>query len=155
VNGGSLRASSGSRSFAVLAAPVAGQAVIVEPAAFAGASPEDSLFLGLSGGDLDNALAWYNNHFGSSGADVRIGGVGHPEAAGGCCAAVEWSPGDRFAVLNRWGKLTTWLEHDGGWTLLHSAPVGALPSSWSPAFGLRLDSGTISVDRFTVRALSG
>ena len=150
VNGGSLRASADSRAFAVLAAPVAGQAVIVSPSTFSGASPEDSLFLGLSGGDRDNALAWYNNHFGTSGADVLIGGTSHPEATGGCCAAVKWSAGDRFAVLNRWGKLTTWLEHDGAWTLLHTAPVGALPASWSPALGLRLDSGTISVDRFTV-----
>jgi len=60
-------------------------------------------------------------------------------------------------VLSRWGKLTTWIEHDGSWTLLHTAPVtAAVPpatlASWSPAVGLRLDSGTLSVDRFTVLA---
>jgi hypothetical protein len=102
-------------------------------------------------------MAWYNNHFGTSGADVQIGGASHPEATGGCCAAVKWTPGDRFAVLSRWGKLTTWIEHDGSWTLLHTAPVtAAVPpatlASWSPAVGLRLDSGTLSVDRFTVLA---
>ncbi|MFF5288768.1 MGH1-like glycoside hydrolase domain-containing protein [Paractinoplanes globisporus] len=157
VSGGVLTASADSRAFAVLAAPVSGTAVVVSPASFSGAAPEDSLFLGLSGGDHDNAMVWYNNHFGTSGADVQTSGASHPEATGGCCAAVKWTPGDRFAVLSRWGKLTTWIEHDGSWTLLHTAPVtAAVPpatlASWSPAVGLRLDSGTLSVDRFTVLA---
>src|SRR6185436_7793598 len=115
---------------------------------FSGASPEDSLFLGYSSGDRDNALAWYNNHFGSSGADVQVGGVSQPSSTGGCCAAFRWSAGDRFAVLSRWNKLTTWAEQGGKWVLIHTAPVTA---QGSPAFGLRLDGGTIAIDRVTVR----
>ena len=156
VGGGVVTATAGSRAFAVLAAPVrGGRAAILEPSRFAGSTPEDSLFLGFSAGDPDNALAWYNNHFGSSGADVRTGGAGRPEAAGGCCAAIKWSTGDRLAVVVRAGTLTTWWEHAGQWSLIHTAPVtAAVPAAtlagWAPAFGLRLDSGSLAVSRFTV-----
>ncbi|MFI5841783.1 MGH1-like glycoside hydrolase domain-containing protein [Catenuloplanes sp. NPDC051500] len=156
---GALTASASARAFAVFAAPVAasgeGTAVIVTPRAFSGAAPEDSLFLGLSGGSGDAALAWYNNHHRSSGADVQTGGRSRPEATGGCCAEVTWEPGDRFAILVRWGRLTTWVEHDGRWAAVHDAPVsaavdGATLASWSPAFGVRLDAGPLSIDRVTV-----
>ncbi|GAB7036570.1 MULTISPECIES: MGH1-like glycoside hydrolase domain-containing protein [Catenuloplanes] len=157
---GALTATASTRAFAVLAAPVTGSAdgtaVVVEPRAFAGSEPEDSLFLGLSGGSGDFALAWYNHRHRSSGADVRTGGRDRPEATGGCCAAVTWRPGDRLAVLVRWGRLSTWLEHDGRWTRIHDAPAGAAVdaatlTSWSAAAGLRLDGGTIALDRLTVR----
>ncbi|BCJ48624.1 hypothetical protein Asp14428_00990 [Actinoplanes sp. NBRC 14428] len=159
VSGGALTAGTDRRAFGVLAAPAAtgtrGAAIVVEPRSFSGADPEDSLFLGLSASSRDNAMAWYNNHFGSSGADVRVAGADRPEATGGCCAAVRWQPGDRFAVVLQGGHLTTWLEHEGRWTGLHDAPVGnAVPpadlGAWSPAVGLRLDRGTIALDRFTV-----
>jgi hypothetical protein len=149
VTGGTLTAAADSRAFAVLAAPASGSAVIVEPAHFSGASPEDSLFLGFSAGSGDNALAWYNNHYGTSGADVRVGGVSQPASTGGCCATFRWSSDDRFAVLSRWNKLTTWAEHDGTWSLIHTAPV---TPTGSPAVGLRLDGGTIALDRVTVRS---
>lgn len=157
---GALTATATSRAFAVLAAPVPaapnGTAVIVTPRAFAGSAPEDSLFLGLSAGAGDNALAWYNNHHQTSGADVRRDGVSRPDAAGGCCTAVTWSAGDRFAVLARWGHLTTWHEHNGTWTQIHDAPISAAVAdttlaTWSPAVGLRLDAGTLAVDHLTVR----
>jgi hypothetical protein len=157
VRDGAVTATANSRAFAVLSAPVTGGTVaILEPSRFAGSAPEDSLFLGFSAGDANNALAWYNNNFGSSGADVRVDGSARPEAAGGCCAAVRWSAGDRIAVLNLSGKLTTWWEHAGQWSLIHTAPVAAaVPSStlatWSPAFGLRLDGNSLAVTRFTVR----
>ena len=149
----------GTRSFGVLAAPVTGSpggtAVIVTPKAFAGTAPEDSLFAGQSAGPGDNALAWYNNNFKSSGADVRRDGANRPDAAGGCCAAVTWQAGDRFAAVLRQGQLTTWVEHQGTWTKIHTAPVGtavdaATLASWAPAFGLRLDPGSLQIDRFTV-----
>ncbi|AGZ41897.1 MGH1-like glycoside hydrolase domain-containing protein [Actinoplanes friuliensis] len=157
---GGLTARATTRSFGVLAVPARGSekgtAVIVTPRSFSGASPEDSLFAGQSAGVDNNALAWYNNHFGTSGADVRRAGVNRPEAAGGCCADVRWQPGDRFAAVLRDGTLTTWLDHDDTWRLLHTAPVGAAVdattlASWSPAVGLRLDPGTMVLDDLTVR----
>ncbi|MEV6634845.1 discoidin domain-containing protein [Actinoplanes sp. NPDC051470] len=160
VAGGALTATATGRAFAVLAAPAAvkseGTALILTPERFSGASPEDSLFLGASAGHGDNALAWYNNFHGSSGADVQRGGAGRPEATGGCCAAYRWEPGDRIAVLLRWGRLSTWAEHDGRWTQIHDAPVSAAVddatlSTWSPAFGVRLDPGSLALGHFTVR----
>ncbi|MBU2666874.1 discoidin domain-containing protein [Actinoplanes bogorensis] len=153
VSGGTVTATAGSRAFAVLAAPVTaaatGTAVIVEPSSFAGSSPEDSLFLGLSTNDGTNALAWYNNFHRTSGADVRVDGNGQPN--GGCCANVQWQAGDRFAVLARSGTLTTWHQRGGGaWTLIHTAPLASVAGN--PAFGLRLDSGALAVTRFTVLA---
>ena len=159
VTGGALTATATGRAFGVLATPVpAGTrdtAIIVEPRSFSGAQPEDSLFLGLSAGSGDSALAWYNNHFGTSGADVSVAGTARPEAAGGCCATVRWQPGDRFAAVLRAGHLTTWHERDDVWTRLHDAPVStAVPAetlaAWAPAAGLRLDAGTIALDRLTV-----
>lgn len=157
---GVLTATATGRAFGVLAPPVTGSAngtaIIVEPKSFAGAEPEDSLFLGPSAGSDTNAMAWYNNHFGTSGVDVKIAGVGRPDATGGCCANVRRQAGDRFAVVVRQGHLTTWIEHEDAWRQVHDAPVGraaddATLASWAPSFGLRLDTGAISLDRVTVR----
>lgn len=156
---GALRATATGRSWVFLAAPVRGStggtAVIVQPRSFAGTSTEDSIFLGQSAGANDFAMAWYNNHFDSSGVDVRRDGANRSDAAGGCCADARWQPGDRFAVVLRAGTLTSWHEHGGAWRLLRSAPVGVAVdpttlASWSPALGLRLEPGTISLDRLTV-----
>ncbi|WP_432826808.1 MGH1-like glycoside hydrolase domain-containing protein [Dactylosporangium sp. CA-092794] len=156
---GALTAHSTARAFGVLAAPVtgspAGTAIIVAPKQFAGSAPEDSLFIGQSAGNGDNALAWYNNHFATSGVDVQVGGAGRGDATGDCCTQVQWQPGDRFAVVVRWGQLTTWYEHAGSWRQIHTAPVGravdtATLASWAPAVGLRLDAGSLSLDRITV-----
>ena len=53
------------------------------------------------------------------------------------------------------GHLTTWLFRDDKWTQLHDAPLSAAVDdatvgSWNPAFGLRLDAGSLQIDRFTV-----
>ncbi|PSL04691.1 alpha-galactosidase-like protein [Haloactinopolyspora alba] len=158
---GALTATSEGRSGFVLAAPVDasphGTAVIVEPRSFAGTSPEDSIFAGLSGGDGDSVLAWYNNHHGTSAVDIRAGGSSHgPPANGGCCADVTWEPGDRFAAVIQDGSLTSWIEHDGRWRRIHTAPFSVavdrdVVHGWSPAMGLRLETGELSLERFTVR----
>ena len=160
VHDGGLYATSTGRGGALLAAPVqgstAGTAVVVEPRAFAGTEPEDSLFIGQSAGSGDNVLQWYNNHFGSSGVDVRIGGGTRGDSAtGGCCANVRWAPGDRFAAVVISGNLTTWIEHGGTWSRLRSAPVStaldpATLATWAPAVGLRSETGTMSLERIDV-----
>ncbi|WP_229693085.1 MGH1-like glycoside hydrolase domain-containing protein [Lentzea pudingi] len=161
VANGVLTASSGTRAGSVLAAPVAGSArgtaVIVEPRSFAGSAPEDSLFLGQTAGNRDFALAWFNNAGKASGVDVTVAGSRKgDEATGGCCAALTWAPGDRLAVVVENGQLTSWQEHANRWTLLRSAPIGsvvdpAVVAGWAPGLGLRLDAGTVTIDRFTVR----
>jgi hypothetical protein len=148
----------GRQSAAVLVAPVAAPAgdfaVILEPRSFGGGSPEDSVLLGRAAGPDDLVLAWYNNHFHTSGADVRVAGRDYgDDATGGCCADVTWSAGDRFAVVFSGGTMTSWLEHQGMWRLLRTVPFGnAVTPNWSPAIGLRLTSGQLAVDRMTVIA---
>lgn len=162
VANGVLTASATSRSGVVLAAPVTGDArgtaVVVEPRSFAGSAPEDSLFLGQTAGNRDFALAWFNNAGKASGVDVTVAGVRRgDEATGGCCASLTWAPGDRLAVVVEDGRLTSWIEHEKRWTLLRSAPIGfvvdpSVVAGWAPALGLRLDTGTLVIDRFTVRS---
>ncbi|MFF1607705.1 discoidin domain-containing protein [Amycolatopsis sp. NPDC058278] len=176
---GALVASASRQSSAVLVAPVAAPAgdfaVLLEPRAFAGGAPEDSVLLGRADGPDDLALAWYNHHFGTSGADVRAGGRDYgDDVTGGCCAAVSWSPGDRFAVVaDHRGGLTSWLGHQGRWQLLRTIPAGspgfpgdpgggapgrspgfstAVLADWPPAIGLRLTTGRLTLDRLTVVA---
>ncbi|QKV80130.1 discoidin domain-containing protein [Amycolatopsis sp. Hca4] len=156
---GALVASASRQSAAVLVAPVAAPAgdfaVVLEPRSFAGSAPEDSVLLGRAAGPDDLALAWYNHHFGTSGADVRAAGRDYgDDVTGGCCAAVEWSPGDRFAVVSdHRGGLTSWLGHQGRWQLLRTIPGGpVIGTGWSPAIGLRLTSGQLALERLTVVA---
>ncbi|WP_394619426.1 discoidin domain-containing protein [Lentzea sp. JNUCC 0626] len=161
VANGVLTASAGSRAGAVLAAPVSGSAkgtaIVVEPKAFAGSAPEDSLFLGQTAGNRDFALAWFNNAGKASGVDVTVGGTRRgDEATGGCCATLTWAAGDKLAVVLENGQLTSWQQHANRWTLLRSAPIGAavapdVVAGWAPGLGLRLDSGALAIDRFTVR----
>lgn len=163
VAAGTLRAATtGGRAGALLTAPLAtvpsGTAVVVAPHAFAGSAPEDSLFLGFSGGDGDAVLAWYNNDRGQSGFNVFRGGRGVGSAEGSGSVPVRWAPGDRFAVVLQDGALTSWLEHQGTWRFLGSAPVGTAVddptlTTWGPAVGVRLDSGQIALDRATVLAV--
>lgn len=159
---GTLTADATGRSGSVLAAPVTGAArgtaIIVEPRSFAGSAPEDSLFLGQAAGNRDFALAWFNNAGKAAGVDVTVAGVRRgDEATGGCCASLTWAPGDRLAVVIQDGLLTSWHEHEKRWTLLRAAPIGAVVdpavvAGWAPGLGVRLDAGTLVIDRFTVRS---
>jgi hypothetical protein len=161
VEDGALIATAEQQSGSVLRTPGAevdqgDVAVIVEPRSFGGAAPEDSIFLGRSAGPDDFVLAWYNNHHATSGVDVRVDGRGRgDEATGGCCANVRWSPGDRFATVFSDGVLTSWVEHNGRWERLRTAPFATAVDpqrvrTWAPAFGLRLTGGEIALDRVTV-----
>lgn len=142
--------------------PAGDVAVILSPRSFAGSSPEDSVLVGLADGPDDLVLSWYNNSSHTSGVDVRVRGRDFGDGAtGGCCASATWAPGDRFATVFGASTMTSWLEHDGKWRLLRTSPYGTAVTpeqraAWSPAFGVRLTAGTLSVDRLTVlgRALS-
>lgn len=156
---GALEASSTSRAWGLVSAPVRATdrfAVVVEPRSFAGTSAnEDSMFLGSAGSPGDFAASWYNHTRKQGGVNVVIGGQGKPQAEGPGSRDVSWAPGDRFATVVVNGRLTSWQETADGWQRLNTAPVGdAVPpqtlADWSPTVGLRLDSGTISVDRMTV-----
>ncbi len=104
-------------------------------------------------------MSYYNHTRGQSGVNVVLAGNGHGEGEGPG-ADVRWTPGDRFATALVDGTLTSWIEHDGTWRRLTTAPVDravtpATLASWSPAFSTRSDQGTISLDRVTVLRGSG
>lgn len=159
VAGGALTATSASRSFSMVSAPVTtGEryAVIVEPRSFTETgTAEDSLFTGSADGSGDFAVSWYNHTRRQGGVNVVYDGQGRPAAEGPGAGGVSWSPGDAFATVVVGGRLTTWQRSDGQWSRLTVASVSAaVPTltlaQWEPSVGLRLDSGTIAIDRMTV-----
>jgi predicted alpha-1,2-mannosidase len=156
---GLLKATADGRRWSHLALPVdAGEsfALVVEPESFTdtGAS-EDSLFIGLTDGPRNRAHSWFNNTKNLSGIDVIVDGAGRGLSQGVGERSVTWEPGDRLATVVDHGELSTWIEKSGEWQKIRS---GLLPltmtreqiETWDPTFSIRLDPGTISIDRVTL-----
>jgi len=160
---GRLTATSDQRFFTLLDRGLAPEstdaAVIVDPAAFIGnAQQQDSFFVGLIRDSGTYVTAWYNNHFGTSGIDVRIDGRLNPSGTGTCCSSVQVAPGYRLALQVHGTVLTSWAGHDGSWRRLGSTDVGSVISAadlsgFHVGFGPRGDPGTLAVGRF--QAVSG
>ncbi|MBA8817185.1 putative alpha-1,2-mannosidase [Microbacterium halimionae] len=130
-------------------------ALVVEPRSFAatGAS-EDSLFLGLTDGVGNRVHSWFNNSRGESGFDAVVGGEGRNLNTGNQ-SGLSWQPGDRLATVVDHGTITSWIEQNGSWRKLRAGALdGVLTAeqlqSWKPTVSLRLDTGTISLDRVTL-----
>src|SRR5690606_2437096 len=99
--------------------------------------------------------SWYNHSKGQGGVNVVVDGQGKGEAEGGGSQSVTWNPGDRLATVVTEGQLTSWVEEDGVWRRISAAPVDKAVTAdtlaeWLPSFGIRLDRGTITIDRVTV-----
>ena len=158
--GGRLTASDDQRFFTLLDSGKSpgspSSVVIVDPAKFIGDAPaEDSLFVGLVKDNDDYICAWYNNHYGSSGFDVRVNG--RFLDAGGSGAAT-LAPGDRFALQIAGNTIRSWSLHDGEWREIRSIEIPGVDLSddatrveYHFMFGLRGDPGTMAVDRFEAR----
>ncbi len=156
---GVLKATADGRRWSHIALPAdAGEqfALIVEPESFAGnRANEDSLFVGLTDGPGNRAHSWFNNTKSLSSLDVVVDGAGKGISQGVGEKSVSWQPGDRFATVLDHGELTSWIEKGGQWQRIRT---GYLPftvdterlESWAPTFSLRLDPGTISIDRVTL-----
>jgi len=161
VGGGALSASGGQPFFGLLdsgVVPASADAVLILTAkSFIGsANNQDSLFLGLDGGSDNYVAGWYNNHFHSSGIDVRSGGTLNPSGTETCCSDVTLLPGDQLALQIHGSTVTTYSGRGTTWTRLGSTDVsGAVSAStlagYHAMFGLRGDPGTIAVSRFQVR----
>ncbi|MDG4797072.1 GH92 family glycosyl hydrolase [Micromonospora sp. WMMD1082] len=156
---GVLTATADGRRWSHLALPVpAGEsfALIVEPARFADTgAAEDSLFLGLTDGPGNRAHSWYNHTRRESGLDVVVAGRSRALSTGPGSRAVTWQPGDRLAAVVDHGELTSWLERDGQWRPLRSGLLsltmtGQEITGWAPTLSLRLDPGTVTIDRVTL-----
>ncbi|WBU37260.1 GH92 family glycosyl hydrolase [Homoserinibacter sp. YIM 151385] len=156
---GVLEAQADGRRWSHVALPAeAGErfALIVTPESMAGTgASEDSLFLGLTDGPTNRAHSWYNHSRRSSGLDIVERGAGRSLSSGRGSLAVAWEPGDRLATVLDQGELSSWIEQDGEWQPIRS---GLLPltiersvfEGWAPTLSLRLDAGTIGIDRLTL-----
>ncbi len=157
---GVLKATAEGRRWSNVQVPVeAGEsfALIVEPKKFADVTNgENTLFLGPTK-DADNRTqSWYHQPGGQGGFENVLNNTrrGLTEGPVGS-TQVKWAPGDRFATVLDQGELTSWIEKDGEWKPITSGlarlwvPKGEL-ATWKPTIGLRLDPGTIEVDRVTV-----
>lgn len=158
---GTLRASASRPFFALFdsgVTPASSDSLIILTAkSFIGGSApsQDSLFLGLASNAQNYVTAWYNNHFATSGVDVRAAGAVNPAGSGTCCTSVTMVPGDQLAVQVHGTLLTVYLGHQGTWTRLESTDVGAVVdgatlAGYHAVFGLRGDPVTIAVSRFQV-----
>jgi len=161
VGGGQLSGSGSQPFFGLMdsgISPVStDSALILTAKSFIGpaAANQDSLFLGLDGGTANYVAGWYNNHFHTSGVDVRSAGALNPSGSGTCCANVTLAPGDQFALQVHGTHLTTYVGSNGTWTRLATTDVEGVASTSTLAgyhamFRLRGDPGTISVSRFQV-----
>jgi len=161
VGGGQLSGSGSQPFFGLMdsgISPVStDSALILTAKSFIGpaAADQDSLFLGLNGGTANYVAGWYNNHFHTSGVDVRSAGALNPSGSGTCCTNVNLAPGDQFALQVHGTHLTTYVGSNGTWTRLATTDVEGVASTSTLAgfhamFGLRGDPGTISVSRFQV-----
>ncbi|GMA33397.1 GH92 family glycosyl hydrolase [Litorihabitans aurantiacus] len=156
---GLLTASGEGRTWSNLQLPLeAGEsfALIVEPERFRGAGGgEDTLFLGPTADASNRAQSWFHAPGAQSGFEIFSGGTRRGLAEGPGAAPVRWNDGDRFATVLDQGELTSWIERDGTWSQINAGlarlwvGVDTL-AEWQPTVGLRLDAGSIALDRVTV-----
>lgn len=155
--GGVLRGSATGRAWGHLSPPVEGGerwAIVVEPASFAGTgAAEDSLFVGASADNRNLLLNWYNHSRRETGWDFARDGAG--KAVGRANGPLRWDTGDRIAFVNDHGEVSSWIEEAGTWRrynigLAAYAVSEEALSTWAPTFSLRLDPGTLAIERVTV-----
>ncbi|MBM6403416.1 GH92 family glycosyl hydrolase [Phycicoccus sp. CSK15P-2] len=155
---GVLTATASTRSWANLRLPEeAGDrwALVVEPTSFAGTgAAEDSLFLGSGLDGSHQVLHWYNHTRGEAGFDFANGSG---KTVGRGNQRLTWQAGDRLALVAEYGEVSSWVEHDGTWRRVNLALLAygvdeADLASWHPTVGLRLDPGSITLDRVTLLA---
>jgi len=154
---GVLTGTATGRSWGHLTPPVTGGeswALVVEPEAFAGTgASEDSLFVGASADNRNALLSWYNHSRRETGYDFALDGVG--KAVGRANGPLTWSPGDRIAFVHDQGEVSSWIEDDGTWRRFNTGLAAyavdeEVLDTWKPTVSLRLDPGTIAIDRVTV-----
>jgi hypothetical protein len=154
---GLLTATATGRSWGNLELPVDGLdkwALVIDPQSMAenGAS-EDSLFAGARKDNQNMLMTWYNHTKSLNGFDFAKAGAG--KTLNPADANVRLQPDGRIAVVAEGGELSTWFESAGVWTRSNGLMTGygidaATFASWTPTVGLRLDPGTIAIDRITL-----
>ncbi|MBB5874133.1 arylsulfatase A-like enzyme [Allocatelliglobosispora scoriae] len=165
--GGALTvAAGGAPAFALLRSDIPAThtdvAVIVSQRSYAGAAAtsQDTLFAGLVKDAANYFLVWYNHKLKRVGWDVRIAGVLTGERITQLDGKINYpGPNARLACVLHGDELTAYAVAANGWQYLFTADAGryarlddpAVRAQYRYGFGVRLDGGTITVERFAVR----
>ncbi|MEU8001678.1 sulfatase [Catellatospora sp. NPDC049111] len=160
-------AAGGAAAFALLRSDVAAThtnvAAIVSQRSYANsAAPgQDSLFAGLVKDASNYALVWYNHKLKRAGWDVRVGGVLTANRVTQLDNKINYpGPNARLACVLHRDELTAYaIGNDGVWQYLFTADVGrhirlddpAVRATYRYGFGVRVDGGTLTIERFAVR----
>jgi hypothetical protein len=156
---GVLKATATSRAWGNIVPPVEGGerwALIVEPKSFAGTgASEDSMFVGASADNQNMWMNWYNNSRKETGYDFAASTGG--KTVGQDSTGLSVDQGDRVAFVVDHGEVSSWIEENDTWRRYNVGLAGyalqpGVLESWKPTLGLRLDPGTIAIDRITVLA---
>lgn len=125
------------------------------------ATGQDSLFAGLVKDASNYALVWYNHKLKRAGWDVRVGGVLTGNRVTQLDGQINYpGPNARLACVLHRDELTAYaIGNDGVWQYLFTADVGrhirlddpAVRATYRYGFGVRVDGGTLTVERFAVR----
>ncbi|MEV4410365.1 sulfatase [Catellatospora sp. NPDC049609] len=159
-------AAGGAPAFALLRSDVAAThtnvAAIVSQRYYANAAAtsQDSLFAGLVKDAGNYVLAWYNHKLKRAGWDVRIGGALTGERVTQLDGKINYpGPNARLACVLHRDEITAYAIAAEGWQYLFTADVGrhvrlddpSVRAQYRYGFGVRLDGGTLAVERFAVR----
>ncbi|WP_328356271.1 sulfatase [Streptomyces sp. NBC_00445] len=166
--GGALTVTAdGAPAFALLrsdrAADASPAAIVVSQRSYAGAAApnQDTLYAGLVKDAHNYLTVWYNHRQGRTGWDVRINGDLTTQRIVQLDAKISYpGPNARLACVVHRDELTAYAVAAGGaWQYLFTVDVGRYARLDDPqvrgqyryGFGVRVDGGTLAVERFAVR----
>ncbi|WP_155368317.1 sulfatase [Catellatospora vulcania] len=160
-------AAGGAAAYALLRSDVAAThtdvAAIVSQRSYANSATtnQDTLFAGLVKDANNYALVWYNHKLKRTGWDVRVGGTLNTERVTQLDGNINYPGANaRLACVLHDDQLTAYaIGNNGIWQYLFTADVGryirldnaAVRATYRYGFGVRVDGGTLTVERFAVR----
>ena len=137
--------------------------VILDPGSFAGIPGQDTVFVGLVKDELNYATLRYRHSIKRVGWDLRIDGrlitagqEPHARLDGTTDLSV---PDARYALVLRGSSGTAYVDQGSGWEFLFAYDTAEVldirdplvRAQWRYGFGVRLDSGTLTVDGLEAR----
>ncbi|MCT2585557.1 sulfatase [Actinophytocola gossypii] len=136
-------------------------AIVVTQRSYAGAPNQDTLFTGLIEDERNYLMVWYNHRRQRTGWDVVTDGRLTGRRISQLDGKISYpGPNARLACVLHRDELTAYAVAAGGrWQYLFTIDVGqwarlddpAVRARYRYGFGVRVDAGTLTVDRFAVR----
>jgi arylsulfatase A-like enzyme len=138
-------------------------ALVLDPGAFAGTPGQDTVFVGLIKDERNYVMLRYHNGLKRVGWDLRVDGrliTAGQEPLNRLDGTVDLTvPGARYALVLRGSSGTAYVDQGKGWEFLFSYDTAevidirdaAVRAEYRYGFGVRLTSGTISIDGIDAR----